>query len=157
MDHNRADSGFSGRHIGRSYKTSCSREIKALVFEARKKEDVMLRTTRRSFGVIASIHGLPEKTNELRRYLYDLACLTRHQKGCISCEMIENGCDSTEFTLLEEWSDRKAHDAHFKTPIITIAMHSIQNMLSNEIGRRRPILRLNSIRYGTNTYCLTAD
>jgi len=117
----------------------------------------MLRTTRRSFGVIASIHGLPEKTNELRRYLYDLACLTRHQKGCISCEMIENGCDSTEFTLLEEWSDRKAHDAHFKTPIITIAMHSIQNMLSNEIGRRRPILRLNSIRYGTNTYCLTAD
>lgn len=116
----------------------------------------MLRTTRRSFGVIASIHGLPEKTNELRRYLNDLACLTRHQKGCISCEMIENGCDSTEFTLLEEWSDKDAHDAHFKTPIIISTMNFIQKMLSDEVDRCRHILRLNSVRYGTNTYCLTA-
>jgi quinol monooxygenase YgiN len=67
--------------------------------------------------------------------------------------MIENGCDSTEFTLLEEWSDEEAHNAHFGTNRIQNALQFLPNLLSGELGLRKHVLRLNAVRYGTNSYC----
>lgn len=117
----------------------------------------MSGTKNHSFGVVAHIRGLPEKVSELRRRLSDLTYLTRHEDGCISCEVIENGCDSTEFTLLEEWSNMEAHDVHFKTERIKNAMQSIEALLSDEVDRYKHVLRLNSVSYGTNSYCLTVS
>ena len=106
------------------------------------------------FGVIARMRGLPEKTNELRRRLQDLTGLTRHEDGCISCEMIENGCDSTEFTILVEWSDEEAHNTHFGTKLIKNAIAFLPILLSDELDLCKHALRLNTVRYGTNSYCL---
>jgi quinol monooxygenase YgiN len=114
----------------------------------------MLRTKRDSFGVFARIRGLPEKADELRRRLHELASLIRAEKGCLSCEMIENQCDSTEFTLLEEWSNQEAHDSHFGTAPIRTAVKSFSALLSRELDPRKQVLQLNSVRYGTNSYCL---
>jgi quinol monooxygenase YgiN len=114
----------------------------------------MLRKKNHRFGVIAHIRGLPGKADELRRRLDDLICATRREDGCISCEMIENGCDSTEFTLLEEWSDEEAHDVHFKTERIKNVINSIAALLSDEVNRCKHVLRLNSVKYGTNSYSL---
>ena len=114
----------------------------------------MIRVRRGSFSVLARLRGLPEKADELRRRLHDLTGLMRHEDGCISCEMIENGCDSTEFTLLQEWSDEKAHNAHFGTRLIQNAMQFLPTLLSNELDLRKRVLRLNAVRYGTNSYCL---
>jgi len=116
----------------------------------------LLRKERRSYGVVAHIRGLPEKANELRQRLLNLARLTRHEQGCISCEIMENGCDSTEFTLLEEWSDEGAHTAHFGTDSTRNAMKFIPSLLSPELDLHKHILQLNSVRYGTNSYCLAA-
>ena len=114
----------------------------------------MIRITRGSFGVIARLRGLPDKADELRRRLQDLTRLTRDQAGCISCEMIENGCDSTEFTLLEEWSDAAAHKAHFGTILIQNILRFLPLLLTRELDLRKHILQLNVVRYGTNSYCV---
>ncbi len=112
----------------------------------------MIRVRRGSFSVLARLRGLPEKADELRRRLRDLTVLTQHEDGCISCEMIENGCDSTEFTLLQEWSDEEAHNEHFGTHLIQNAMRFLPHLLSSELDLRRWVLQPNAIRYGTNGY-----
>jgi quinol monooxygenase YgiN len=71
--------------------------------------------------------------------------------------MIENGYDSTEFTLLAEWSDEEAHNAHFGTRPIQDAMEFLPILLSEELDLRKHALRLNAVRYGTNSYCLAAS
>ena len=114
----------------------------------------MLRTKSNSFGVFARIRGLPEKADELRQRLLELVSLTRAENGCLSCKMIENGCDSTEFTLLEEWSDEEAHNVHFGTNPIQNAMEFFPGLLSSELDFRKHLLQLNSVKYGTNSYCL---
>jgi quinol monooxygenase YgiN len=83
-----------------------------------------------------------------------LVRLTRNESGCISCEMIENKCDSTEFTLLEEWLDEEVHNTHFNANPIQNAMKFFQNLLSGELDLRKHVLRLNAVRYGTNSYSL---
>ncbi len=118
------------------------------------REKIILRTRDGNFGVVARMRCLPEKADELRRRLHDLMGLTQHENGCISCEMIENGCDSTEFTLLEEWSDERAHNAHFATNLIRNALAFLPNLLSGELDLNKHVLRLNAVRYGTNSYCL---
>ena len=112
---------------------------------------MLIKTT---FAVMARIRGLPEKTDELRQRLLDLVRLTRNESGCLSCEMIENGCDSTEFTLLEEWLDEEVYKAHFSAKLIQNALRFLPNLLSGELDLRKRILRLNAVRYGTNSYCL---
>ena len=120
-------------------------------------EDLMSRSIGTSFGVIARIRGLPEKADELRAHLLELVRLTRNEHGCLSCEMIENRCDPTEFTLLEEWSQEIQHDAHLGTDLIRNAMRFITDLLSAELDPSRHELRLNSVRYGTNSYCLAVS
>jgi quinol monooxygenase YgiN len=117
----------------------------------------MSRSLRTSFNVIARMRGLPEKTDELRAHLRELARLTRTEHGCLSCEIIENGCDPTEFTLLEKWSQENQHYAHLDTDLIRRAMSFISDLLSAELDPSRHELRLNSVRYGTNSYCLSAN
>ena len=113
-----------------------------------------MKTKRSGFGVMARIRGLPDKPDELRRRLNDLARLTRDADGCISCEMIENGCDSTEFTLLEEWSDEAAHRAHFGLGLIQRALQFLPDLLSGELDLCKHAVESNTVRYGTNSYGL---
>jgi len=114
----------------------------------------MLRPKRISFGVIARMRGLPGNADELRQRLLDLVRTTQSLSGCLSCEMIENKCDSTEFTLLEEWSNEAAHNAHFGTSLIRNALQFFPKLLSAELDLRKYVLQLNAVRYGTNSYCL---
>jgi quinol monooxygenase YgiN len=106
------------------------------------------------FGVVAHLRSLPGKVDELRKRLLDLACLTQRENGCISCEMIENKSDGNEFTLLEKWSNKEAHKTHFTTNLIQNSLQSLANLLSNDLEFREHISRLNTVRYGTNSYYL---
>ena len=109
-----------------------------------------------NFGVFARVRGIPDKADELRQRLQELVELTRAESGCLSCDMIENRCDSSEFTLLEEWSLAEDHSAHFATDRIRRAIKCFAGLLTAELDRRRYALRLNSVKYGTNSYCLAA-
>jgi quinol monooxygenase YgiN len=116
----------------------------------------MLRIKSNNFGVFARIRGLPDKAEELRRRLLELVKLTQAESGCLSCEMIENRWDSTEFTLLEEWSLEEDHNAHFVTDRVRNAMKCFPALLTTELDLRKYVLRRNSVKYGTNSYCMTA-
>ncbi len=113
-------------------------------------------TKRSSFGVFARIRGIPGATDELRRRLHDLTCLTQQEDGCLACEMIENAFDSTEFTLIEKWSNRKAHIDFLGTDRIQVALYSLSDLLSGELDLCTYVLKLDTIRYGTNSYSLAA-
>jgi len=113
----------------------------------------MIKIKGNSFGVIARIRGLPEKAGELRKRLLALVKLIQNENGCLSCEMIENGYDSTEFTLIEKWSHEEAHYLHFNTILIQNAMKMFRGLLSGELGIRKQILSMHAVRYGTNSYC----
>ncbi len=115
-----------------------------------------MQTIRPSFRVVARLRGLPAKADELRGRLRDLAGLTRLQQGCISCELIENACDVTEYTLLEEWSDEASHKAHFGMRRIQEVLRFFPNLLSCELDAQRYALALNAVRYGTNSYSQSA-
>jgi len=112
----------------------------------------MLKDKRSSFGVIARIRGLPEKADELRKRLFALAKLTQSEKGCLSCEVIENGYDSTEFTLIEKWSHEKAYNVHFGTMLVKNNIKMISGLLSGELDIHKDILQLHTAVYGTNSY-----
>jgi quinol monooxygenase YgiN len=114
------------------------------------------RIKNNNFGVFARIRSLPDTARELRRRLLELVELIRDENGCLSCEMIENSCDPTEFTLLQEWSLGEDHSAHFVTDRIRNAMKCFPSLLTTELDLRKHVLRLNSIKYGTNSYCLAA-
>ena len=109
-----------------------------------------------NFGVFARVRGMPDKADELRRRLRELVELTRAESGCLSCDLIENRCDSTEFTLIEEWSLEKDHSAHLATDRIHNAMKYFAGLLTAELDLSRYVLRPNSVKYGTNSYCLAA-
>ena len=116
----------------------------------------MASSSKQRFGVIARLRGLPEKTDELRIRLKELARLTREEYGCLSCEMIENRSDATEFTLLAEWLDEKSCEAHFSTALIRKALQFLPGLLTRERDFIRHPLRSHSVRYGTNSYGLAA-
>lgn len=114
----------------------------------------MLKTRRKGFGVVAHLLAQPSKVDQLRRRLIALTFLTQGEKGCVSCEMIENEGGSGEFTLLEEWSNEKMHNMHFTSTQIHQALSSLSNLLSSELGSRQFVARLNTVRYGPNCYNL---
>jgi quinol monooxygenase YgiN len=114
------------------------------------------RIKNNNFGVFARMRGMPDKADEVRQRLQELVELTRAECGCLSCDLIENRCDSTEFTLLEEWSLEENHSAHFASDRIRNAMKRLAGLLTTELDLNRYVLRLNSVKYGTNSYCLAA-
>ena len=115
-------------------------------------EYLMIKFKGNSFGVIARIRGLPEKADELRKRLFALAKLTQSENGCLSCEVVENGYDSTEFTLIEKWSHEKAYNVHLGTLLIKNTIKMISGLLSGELDIHKDILQLHTAVYGTNSY-----
>jgi quinol monooxygenase YgiN len=114
----------------------------------------MLKYKKSSFGVFARIRGVPEHADELRHRLRELIKLMKTQSGCLSCELIENSCDSTEFTLLEEWSNEIAHDNQLRTEPIQKVMKEVRRLISSELDKHTLELQSNSVRYAANSYCL---
>ncbi|MEW5923246.1 MAG: putative quinol monooxygenase [Candidatus Zixiibacteriota bacterium] len=114
----------------------------------------MLKNKRSSFGVLARIRGLPEHADELRHRLHELVRLIQTQFGCLSCELFENSRDSTEFTLLEEWSNERAHNSQLRTEPIQKVMKAVRRLISSELDNRTRVLQANSVRYAANSYCL---
>lgn len=107
---------------------------------------------RSTFGVVARLRGFPGKALELRERLAELNRLTRNERGCLSCELVEDDSDPTEFTLLQEWEDEGAHVAHFSARCVQDAMRFLPDLLSGDYDPHKYVLQLNTVKYGTNCY-----
>jgi quinol monooxygenase YgiN len=54
-----------------------------------------------------------DKVQELKTVLTGLVEPTRKEPGCISYEVCQNNADPCDFTLVEEWRDEAALNAHW--------------------------------------------
>jgi quinol monooxygenase YgiN len=152
MDRLWSHTGLSGWRVSRTLQAESTGQDEPFKIEERAV-DAMKCTRNKTFAVIARLRGLPEGADELRRHLRQLVTLTRAEIGCLSCELIENSCDPTEFTLLEEWSSERAHDAHLGAEPIQSAMKTVHGSLSSEFDSHKHALGAHAVRYGANSYC----
>ncbi len=153
MDHIGSHSRFPRRRSGCAQQTDRASKNWLYKIVAGTKA-TMLQAQRNSYGVLVRMRGCSASTDELRRCLLDLVSLTQNERGCLSCELIENRRDSTEFTLLEEWSSELAHSVHFETSEIQVTLRCLSDLVSGEVDLRKHVLQSNIVRYGTNSYCL---
>ena len=62
--------------------------------------------------VVARFRARPDHSSAVRDILLALVTPTRQARGCISCDLLHNSADPTDFTLVEEWTDDAALDGH---------------------------------------------
>jgi quinol monooxygenase YgiN len=72
--------------------------------------------------VILRLAAKPDKVDELKRILLDLAGPTRKEPACLSWEIFQNRADPCDFTFVEEWASDAALDAHWATPHVQDAL-----------------------------------
>ncbi|MEH2433537.1 MAG: putative quinol monooxygenase [Nostoc sp.] len=72
--------------------------------------------TNQTIRVVARIIALPNKVEELKAVLLELIEPTRQEAGAIKYELLQNQYDSTDFTVVEEWTSHEALNAHLDSP-----------------------------------------
>jgi quinol monooxygenase YgiN len=65
--------------------------------------------------VIARLHGLAGRSEELRELCGDLASVTAIESGCRRFEVLELA-EAGEIVLLSDWASEQALREHFATP-----------------------------------------
>jgi quinol monooxygenase YgiN len=87
--------------------------------------------------VILRVIAHPEKVNELRAILLQLAAASRKEDGCLDYEVLQNTADPCDFTLVEEWTAESALDAHLTTAHVQEAFSKGIPLLAKEPDNRR--------------------
>ena len=80
--------------------------------------------------VIARITARTDTVADVRALLRDLLEPTRQEPGCRRYTLLHNPRDPTDFTLVEEWADAAALDAHFTTPHLQTALALASSLLA---------------------------
>jgi quinol monooxygenase YgiN len=65
--------------------------------------------------LVAELHGLAGRQEELRALLDELASRARGEAGCVSY-LVLGAEEPGDFVLLSGWSDESALSAHYATP-----------------------------------------
>jgi len=90
-----------------------------------------------TLNVVARIKARPGKVNELLSIVSSLVEPTRKEPGCLQYILLQNNEDPTDLTLVEEWQDSKALEAHFATKHFKEALKSMPNFVASEPDIRR--------------------
>ena len=69
--------------------------------------------------VAARIQAKPEKLDEVKLTLLDMAQLTHAEEGCMAFDLHPSLDDSCQFRLSEMWVNKQALDAHLEKPYIS--------------------------------------
>ncbi len=89
-----------------------------------------------SLRIIARAKVWPDKTSEFRSRLTGLIAPTLKEPGCLRYDVLQSREDSTEFMLVEEWTDEAAQEAHMGTDHIKEAVERLPNLLAEEVDAR---------------------
>ncbi len=65
--------------------------------------------------LVAELHGLAGRQQELRALLDELAEGAGDEPGCVSFRVLK-AAEAGEFVLLSGWTDERALSAHYATP-----------------------------------------
>lgn len=87
--------------------------------------------------VILRVIAKPDKVDELRSILLQLAAASRKEDGCLDYEVLQNTADPCDFTLVEEWTTESALDTHLTTAHVQEAFSKGIPLLAKEPDNRR--------------------
>lgn len=85
-----------------------------------------------SLRVIARVKAKANQVAQVQAILSALVKPTRGESGCISYELLQNGCDPSDFVFVEEWMSAAAEQAHFTTPHVSAALQQLAGLLAAE-------------------------
>lgn len=69
--------------------------------------------------VIANVKAKREHVDVVREVLSGFVAPTRAEAGCLVYDLFQNIDDRTQFTFVEEWTDKAALDVHGQSAHIT--------------------------------------
>jgi quinol monooxygenase YgiN len=84
-----------------------------------------------SIRVVARVIALPDKVERVKAVLLELIEPTRQEKGCIQYELWHNQADPTDFTFVEEWTNKDALDAHLTSAHLQAAEQKIEGLVAS--------------------------
>jgi quinol monooxygenase YgiN len=87
--------------------------------------------------VILRLNARPDAVAKLQPILTELAAQSRKESDCISYRVVQNKADPCDFTLLEEWTNEAALDAHLAKPHVQTALAQGGPLLAKGLDVRR--------------------
>jgi quinol monooxygenase YgiN len=87
--------------------------------------------------VILRLAARPDTVEALKPVLLELAAESRKEKDCLSYHVLQNQADTCDFTLVEEWTNEAALDAHLKTQHVANAFAKGGPLLATAPDARR--------------------
>ncbi|AFZ37622.1 Antibiotic biosynthesis monooxygenase [Stanieria cyanosphaera PCC 7437] len=90
-----------------------------------------------SVRVVARVIALPDKIEQLKAVLMELIEPTRAEVGCIQYDLLQNTCDPTDFTFVEEWTSTAALETHLTSPHLQKAINKINGLVAQKPDIRR--------------------
>ncbi|MBX3615950.1 putative quinol monooxygenase [Nitrosomonas sp.] len=86
--------------------------------------------SKETIRVIAEITARVDKVAAVEAILKKIIVPTRQENGCLSYQLFRRRNHTAEFLFIEEWTDEKAVDAHFKTPHLQEALNQVTPLLA---------------------------
>ena len=87
--------------------------------------------------VVIDLWPLEEKTQDVKKILYDTVAEAKKERTCLKYELCENLNDKGQVTLLQAWSTQEALDEHLRSEVITRATDGIRPLLAKPTEIRR--------------------
>jgi quinol monooxygenase YgiN len=80
--------------------------------------------------VVARVIALPDRVEALKAVLLQIIEPTRQENGCIKYELLQNQDDPSDFTFVEEWTDRESLKAHLASVHLQDAIVKLEGLVA---------------------------
>ena len=83
--------------------------------------------------VVAKNFAQENKINEIVELCKELVEKTRNEEGCIKYEVYQDGQDAKILTMIEEWENMQALEAHMKTEHFTRIVALLGKLMAKDM------------------------
>lgn len=97
----------------------------------------MTNNTKTAVYVVTDFWPLPDKTQEVKKILYDIVPEAKKERSCLKYELCENLNETAQLTFLQAWSTEQALEQHLKSEIIDRATGELRDLLAKPTEIRR--------------------
>ena len=87
--------------------------------------------------VVVDLWPIAEKTQDVKKILYDTIAEAKADRTCLKYELCENLNDKSQITLLQAWSTEKALNEHLTSEVINKASEELRQHLIKPTEIRR--------------------
>ncbi|CAF0792032.1 unnamed protein product [Adineta steineri] len=87
--------------------------------------------------VVVDLWPMEDKTEDVKKILYDTIVEAKKDRTCLKYELCENLNEKSQVTLLQAWSNEEALDKHLTSEIINKASEELRQLLTKPTEIRR--------------------